>query len=249
MKYVHFEEIDSTNSYLKREYQNLDNLTFVSASFQTEGHGRYSRKWNANKGESLLFSVLIKDKRLIENFSHISMITAYVVAKFLERMQIKDVSIKWPNDVYVAGKKICGILLEGKIPEYIVIGVGINVLQEFFPNDLRHPATSIKLEGKNIPEINISALEQAIFEEFGNLFTNFDYNFDVYTEFLASHNYLKDKNVIIKQDNKEIKGTVVGLDSGCNLLIDQNKEIIKVNSGEIEVLWATKLIGFQRKVT
>ena len=128
MKHIHFEEIDSTNTYLKKEYQNLDNLTFVTADYQSSGHGRYDRKWSANKGDNVLLSYLIKDKNIIEHFSYMSMFTAVVIIKYLEDKGLTNVSIKWPNDVYVNGKKIAGILLEGNIPNYVVIGVGLKAV-------------------------------------------------------------------------------------------------------------------------
>ena len=148
MKYhhLHFEEIDSTNTYLKNSHKLLNNFTFVSTDYQSSGKGRNDRVWSSNPNENLMFSFLIKDSQLVKKYSALSIISACLIAELLESYQIKDVSIKWPNDVFIKDKKICGILLEGQILEYLVVGIGLNVNQKKFPEGLRRPATSMSLE-------------------------------------------------------------------------------------------------------
>ena len=84
MKQIHFEVINSTNTYLKENYTSLENFTFVSASFQNEGKGRLDRKWFSKKSENLLFSFLIKDRELLKKYKALSIGTATLVARFLE---------------------------------------------------------------------------------------------------------------------------------------------------------------------
>ena len=138
-KTIDFDVIDSTNLYLKQNYQNEDNFTFVSALFQNKGKGRNVRKWQSTSGDNLLFSLLIKDKNILKNYQCLSMLTATAIFKVLKSLSIENVSIKWPNDVYVNDKKICGILLEGisydNELKAIVIGVGLNVNENSFNND------------------------------------------------------------------------------------------------------------------
>ena len=232
MKHIHFEEIDSTNTYLKKEYQNLDNLTFVTSDYQSSGHGRFDRKWSANKGDNVLLSYLIKDKDIIEHFSYISMLTAVVIVKYLEDKGLKNVSIKWPNDVYVNGKKIAGILLEGNVPNYVVVGVGLNLNQSEFDNDLRHPATSLKLEK---PEYNSSSLveSQEIIYRFNSLWADFKGDWSMFDNFIKKHNYLLNKRIKVSNSVNVLEGIVEDIDSECNLLINIDKEIVKINTGEI----------------
>ena len=133
MKELFFETIDSTNTYLKQNYENLDNFTFVRADLQTSGRGRSSRKWLSKKGDNLLFSLLIKDKELINKYKALSINSAYLVLKILEEYGLKNLSLKWPNDIYVNGNKICGILLESVSKqeiECLIIGIGLNVNQK-----------------------------------------------------------------------------------------------------------------------
>ena len=108
MKHLHFEEIDSTNSYLKEEYQHYDNLTFVSSFFQTNGHGRNDRKWISNQSESILLSYLIKNKEYLNHFSYLSMFTAVLVVKYLENKGLKNVNIKYNS-------KVESIIKEGNV--------------------------------------------------------------------------------------------------------------------------------------
>ena len=112
MNKLHLNKIDSTNNYLKQNYKNLEDYTFVSADLQTNGKGRNEREWKSENGKNLLFSLLLLDKPLFKLYKDISIITAYSIIEALSKIGIKGLSLKWPNDVYVNGKKICGILLE-----------------------------------------------------------------------------------------------------------------------------------------
>ena len=82
---IHFDEIDSTNSYLKNSYKLLDNFTFASTDYQSHGKGRGDRVWQSNSGENLMFSFLIKDQSLMKKSAILSIMTAVEIAKELER--------------------------------------------------------------------------------------------------------------------------------------------------------------------
>ena len=134
MKELHFESVDSTNTYLKQNYNNLENFTFVSADNQTQGRGRNNRKW-ISSNDSLLFSLLLKDKKYFDYVNTISILSAYSIVQVLQDYGINNLSIKWPNDVYVNDSKISGILLESISStniECLIVGIGINVYQREF---------------------------------------------------------------------------------------------------------------------
>ena len=111
MREIYFESIDSTNTYLKQHYEELEDMCFVRTDYQSAGRGRKSRTWLAEKGESLLFSVLLKDEEVLKRYRELSVLSAYSVLEVLEGYGIGDLMIKWPNDVLVKERKICGILL------------------------------------------------------------------------------------------------------------------------------------------
>ena len=229
---LHFREIDSTNTYLKNTYKLLGNFTFVSTDYQSRGKGRNDRIWNSEPGENLMFSFLIKDENLIKQSPIISLLNAIEVAKVLETYKIKDVSIKWPNDVLINDKKVCGILAEGQLPDYMVVGIGLNVNQKTFPEGLRRPATSLCLELKK--DISIEELKEKLFPEIVNSLTNLDLNTSL--EYFRNHNYLLGKNVKAMFDNQEFIGEVVGIDDSFCLQIKARDILLHVDSGEIEIL-------------
>ena len=146
----HFNELDSTSAFLKRGRFSLRNFTFVSCDFQTNGHGRMGRTWVSPEGENLMFSVLIKDKALVNNFSSLSLCSAVSILKVLQKLELENVSIKWPNDIYVNGKKICGILLESVADNNqmssVIVGIGLNVNTTDFVGEYKTQPTSIALE-------------------------------------------------------------------------------------------------------
>ena len=234
MKYsqVHFKEIDSTNAYLKNAYPLLDNFTFASADYQSQGKGRNDRVWESNSGENLMFSLLIKDKALMEKFPILSILTAVEVAKVIERYGITNVSIKWPNDVIINDKKVCGILLEGQVPQYVVVGVGLNVNQKVFPEGLRRPATSLSLETKE--DIDIEELKNRLFT---NLVNNLsDLKVKECLNYFREHNYLLNKRVRALINNQVFIGKVVGIDDSFCLQVLANDMLLHIDSGEVEIL-------------
>ena len=230
--YIHFDEIDSTNSYLKNSYKLLDNFTFVSADYQSKGKGRNDRVWESIKGLNLMFSILIKDPKLLNESAFLSIMIAVEVSKLLERYNINNVSIKWPNDVLVNDKKICGILLEGQLPNYLVIGVGLNVNQKEFPVDLRRPATSMSNELDK--DIDVEVIKETLFP---NIISNFNkLDKDEYLSYFRKHNYLLNKRVKVNINHQLFIGEVIGIDDNFNIQILSNDLLLHVDSGELEIL-------------
>ena len=229
---LHFKEIDSTNSYLKNTYRLLDNFTFVSADYQSKGKGREDRVWQSESGENLVFSFLIKNEELMKRSAILSILTAVEVAKEIEKYGIDKVSIKWPNDVLIGDKKVCGILLEGQVPEYLVVGVGLNVNQKTFPEGLRRPATSLSLElTKNV---NIDELKERLFKSIVNSFSSL--KTEEYLDYFRNHNYLQNKRVRVLINNEPFIGEVVGIDDSFCLQILARDMLLHIDSGEIEIL-------------
>ena len=229
---VKFKQIDSTNNYLKNSYKLLNNFTFVVTDYQTNGKGRNDRVWSSEEGKNLMFSFLIKDQDLLKKFSALSIIGAVEVAKLLEDYQIKDVSIKWPNDVLIGDKKVCGILLEGQILEYLVVGIGLNVNQKVFPEGLRRPATSLSLEANK--DFDINELEQKLFSNIVKDLSNLDE--EAILNYFRNHNYLLNKRVEVLVNDQPFIGEVIGIDANYFLQIKTSDMLLHIDSGEIEIL-------------
>ena len=230
--YLHFDEINSTNDYLKNSYKLLNDLTFVSAGYQSHGKGRNDRLWVSEPNKNLMLSLLIKNQNIINKFSSLSIFAAVAIAKLLESYQVKNISIKWPNDVFVGDKKVCGILLEGQVPEYVIMGVGLNVNQKIFPNNLRRPATSLSLELKK--ELNIEEIKEKLF---GDIVKDLlDYQENRYLEYFKEHNYLLNKRVRVIVNDHPFIGEVVGIDDNFFLQVRTSDMLLHIDSGEIEIL-------------
>ena len=231
-KQFHFKELDSTSSFLKRNYNKLSNLTFVSADFQTDGHGRMGRSWESTSSNNLMFSFLIKDKEIIDKFDSLSLSTAVAVYKTLDKYNLTNISIKWPNDVYVNDKKISGILLESisKSNDIIclVIGIGVNLNQESF-NTLT--ATSYYLESSN--KININLFKKSLYKNIKQMIKDLKNNDSSYLDIIREHNYLKNKEVYADINNKKELVTVLDINSDNTIKIKLNDTIFNLRSGEI----------------
>lgn len=191
MNRIHFDKIDSTNSYLKREFSKLPSFTFIDSNYQSEGRGRLGRQWDSKPNENLMFSILLKEKEFIDKFESISLLIGVSVLKTLKSLDVEDVSIKWPNDVYVKGKKICGILLESVNLECLIIGIGLNVNQKDF-NNLN--ATSIHVE-KNEP-YSIDDVKDALYDQIIKDLNELKTGSSKYLDTVNKFNYLENKKVL-----------------------------------------------------
>lgn len=147
---IHLKTVDSTNKYAMHRVQNknAEHGTVILADYQTEGKGQGRNKWTSEKDANLLFSIIVKlDFLSATKQFYLSMAVANGLSVFLRR-HIQNVLIKWPNDIFIVNKKVSGILIEntimGNYLNYSVIGVGINVNQKDFPEELPD-ATSLYL--------------------------------------------------------------------------------------------------------
>ena len=142
-----FKSLDSTNEEARRHISDIDNLSVLSALEQTDGRGQRGNTWTSNAGENLMFSIVLKSPFLMaEDHFALNEIAALSVADFLSTYGIKA-EIKWPNDIYVGEKKICGILIEnsfrGKTISTSIIGIGLNINQRNFNVNLPNPTSMV----------------------------------------------------------------------------------------------------------
>lgn len=138
MKTLWLDTIDSTNSEALRRLPELEGGTVLAAREQTAGRGQRGNTWFTEPGKNLTFSIVLKDLSLsAPEAIRLNYLTSVAVASFLEVKGVKA-DIKWPNDIYVRGRKICGMLLENTLGPggqllASVIGIGININQKEFP--------------------------------------------------------------------------------------------------------------------
>lgn len=233
MQFIEFDTIDSTNTYLKDNWEQLEDLTFVSTLEQTAGRGRNQRKWLSPKGENMMFSVLIKDRDLLNRYRYLSMLSALTVIDALEHFVVKDLMIKWPNDVYVRDRKICGILLEGVSREQlecVIIGIGVNVNQKVFTDDYLNEPTSVIREIGQVTDLN--EFRTAVYwKMIGNL-QLLKEGHDFHQE-IMKRDYLKGRKVYAEINGEKAEVEVTGINEDCSLgIIWQNRKM-NIDSGEI----------------
>ena len=150
---IYFNEIDSTNSYLKSHQELLQQQGLVvRTDMQTSGRGRASRKFVSLPGKNLTFSVVLHPQKPASEIQIYSLLASVVVARVLENY-VNSIRLKWPNDVIVRGKKICGILLETiNIPKQnfpiLIMGIGLNTKGTYkdYPDDLKKIVTTLEFE-------------------------------------------------------------------------------------------------------
>ena len=161
--------LDSTNNEAKRAFGALDNMSVIAAVLQTAGRGRGSHSWVSAEGENLTFSLVMKFREGMLPASEAVRITHLATVSVCDLLLEEGVEprIKWPNDIWVGEEKICGILIEnvldGQYIEASIIGIGLNINEEGWPDYLPNPVSLKDLTGK---EYDIHAELEAFYKIF-----------------------------------------------------------------------------------
>lgn len=238
---VNYKEIDSTNLEAARlAMDGAAEGTLVVSKVQTAGRGRRGRQWDSPEGEAIYMSLVLRPQTTADKISGITLVMALSVAQALERIGVKGSRIKWPNDIVLEGKKLCGILTElhmesGSISD-VIVGVGVNVNQESFSPEITDIATSIfAVTGQKIEkEILIDAVMKA-----------FERNYDIYQQTYDMTNLIEDYHAFLANRNQKVrvldpKGEYEGIALGINLrgelLVSKQDDTIEtVYAGEVSV--------------
>lgn len=163
-----YREVSSTNSIAQHmaQFGALDGTIVMSMS-QKAGMGRMKRQWSCPPSKGILMSMVLRPELLIQFVPQLTLLCGVVVADTIRKVTGCAAGIKWPNDIVINGKKVCGILAQSSFargaPSHVIVGVGINVNQTTnqFPLDCRETSTSLRLElGQNVSRFKI--LEQFI---------------------------------------------------------------------------------------
>ncbi len=233
--------VDSTNNKAKELAEaGAADGTVVFAEKQTMGKGRRGRAWSHEAGKAIAVSLILKPDIVPENAPKITLIMGLAVCKTLREQCGADAKIKWPNDIIINGKKVCGILTEmtteDEYIKYVICGAGINVGQESFPEELERLATSVYIETGR------SFLRKDIIK---TLLKNFE---DYYMNFISNKNFMEFIEAYKKYcinigrpiraiyENKEVRGTGIDVNSSGELImLDENGNEITLRSGEVSV--------------
>jgi len=235
--FIWVEEIDSTNEELKRlAAADAAHGTVLCADYQTNGKGRRGRTWDSPKGDNIYLSILLRPELEAEHASMLTLIGALAVADSIEETTGAECQIKWPNDLVLGNKKVCGILTEMSTGpdgiQYVIVGIGINVNRNIFPDEIAHMASSIE-KGQGREAIIASLLFH--FEE--KYHTFLDYKnlapfLSEYNERLCSIG----RQVQILSGGEGVIRTSHGIDEeGALIVSDEDGKEEKIISGEVSV--------------
>lgn len=235
----YFETIDSTNLEAKRRALESENAQgIIIASEQQSGKGRLGRQWASENHAGLWMSLLIKPDVPPESASCITLVAASSMCKAIEQTTKLKVGIKWPNDLVINGKKCCGILTEMSAElnhlHYIVLGIGVNIGQLNFDEDIRDKATSLALEGAKVSskELLIGFLDA--FSEDYHRFLKMD--MAPIITYHKSHSVTLNKEIIVASSTGSKIAQAVDLaEDGSLIIINQNGQLENVLSGEVSV--------------
>lgn len=241
-KEIAYKEVTtSTNADVRKMAEDgAENGLLVVADGQTLGKGRRGRMWESPKGTNLYFSMLLKPDFSPDKASMVTLVAAYSVAKVIRENTGLDAKIKWPNDIVVNKKKVCGILTEMSMERdyihHIVVGIGINVNEEEFPTEIADMATSLKKEyGSVISRANLLSDILLQFEKDYLTFwaaENLAPLADEYNKLLVNKGAL----VKVLDPKGEFSGIAGGItDEGMLIVFKENGQIEKVYAGEVSV--------------
>lgn len=236
----YFDVTDSTNAQAKSLGEgDAPNGTLVVADKQESGRGRRGRSFESPAGTGIFMTLLLKPEIEPQNASMLTLVAALAVAKGMEHMVELPVQIKWPNDIIVHGKKVCGILTEMSAQmdyvNYIVIGIGINVSNEDFPEEIKDVATSIYLEsGKRI---NRAMLIEKIWEEFEAYYELYEKTQDLSKLVKEYDSYLvnRGQKVRVLDPREPYEGKAMGITDRGELIVDTWEARRLVSAGEVSV--------------
>jgi len=234
-----FDIVDSTNTLLrKKAEEGAKEKTVVISAQQTSGRGRMGRSFYSPNDSGIYMSILLRPNLDVKDAVLVTTCAAVCVCRAIEKLCKVKAEIKWVNDIFISGKKVCGILTEAAVnlesskPDYVVLGIGLNLYKpkNDFPDDLKNIATAL-FKDKETAENNKNRLVAEILNCF----------FDEY-ELLSQRNYYneyKERMFLIGKKARVLSANeyiaqVVDIDENFSLIVqNENNEIIKLNSGEV----------------
>ncbi len=237
----HSIEVTSTNDLAKEmAVEGADEGTIIISETQIRGRGRLGRKWLSPRG-GIWFSVILRPEISTGEIQKLTFVAALAVAKTVIKNLKLEAQIKWPNDVLVNNKKVCGILTEVKssndVIDFVIVGIGINANVDVkrFPENLKMSITSLKEEMKK--EISREKLLLALLEELEYYYKAFkQHKFDLILEEWKSLTNTLNAYVEVSRLDKKVQGLAVDVDQDGALLIKlEDGNIIRIISGDVHI--------------
>ncbi|MFS1701983.1 bifunctional biotin--[acetyl-CoA-carboxylase] ligase/biotin operon repressor BirA [Alteromonas sp. AMM-1] len=230
--------IESTNTELKEGSTPRANGDVILAEIQTAGRGRHGRQWLAPVGGSLTMSMYWRFNDGYQSMAGLSLLVGIAVCQALKDCGLDDARLKWPNDVYLYGKKLAGVLIEveGQLgaPADSIIGIGLNVTVPENEFDVGQP--HIDMSQVLGAEINRNDVAARIIEQLWTLLPAFTQRgFEPFVSDWQELDWFADRTVVIKAGNKRISGINRGIDASGALLLETSDGITRFHGGEVSL--------------
>lgn len=222
---------DSTNTRAIKISESVAGTILAASEEQTNGKGRQGKSFYSPAGSGVYFSLVIHPRGELSDIVCATSAAAVAVAKSIEEMTDLDPRIKWVNDIYVDGKKVCGILVQSIIRNGVLdglcIGIGVNISTKDFPEDFRLRAGAL---GKEIDR-NIFVAKVA------KKLIDFSQNIDdkSYLDYYRKKSCVIGKEIRFYENNIEHFAEAIGIDDNAHLIVNENGKIKELSSGEITV--------------
>lgn len=234
-----FDVIDSTNTAAKRmAAEGAVHGTVVIAEHQTAGRGRLGRSFHSPDAKGIYLSVVLRLGCDIATAALTTPAAAVGVARAINRVTGLEPQIKWVNDVYLGGRKVCGILTEasmevsGGVPAFLILGIGINVEQAVFPEELRPIVTAIS-EHTDAP-LDRNELIAALLNELDILLSSLSSR-----EFMEEYRFrslLIGKEINVLRPDQTIPATAESINDDGHLIVRlEDGTLLTLSSGEVSV--------------
>ncbi|WP_071026421.1 biotin--[acetyl-CoA-carboxylase] ligase [Peptoniphilus raoultii] len=233
-----YDEIDSTNTEAKRLLysENIRHFTLLASDYQAAGRGRTGKSFKSYRGTGLYYSIILRPKDNFD-FSYFDLITvrsAVSVVKAIKDLTEKDAAIKWVNDIYIDGKKVCGILseldadFETKTVSSIIIGIGINLK---YPDHLDDDLKNI------FGALDTNILKNQILAKLVNEFYLNYYKAptDEILKYYKDHSLVLGKKVTYEINGEKREGLALDVNDKGNLIVERNGEKEILSSGEVSI--------------
>lgn len=230
-----YKTIDSTNTQMKKLAINGGkNHSVIVSEEQSAGRGRFGRSFYSPAQKGVYMSVLLKTGDSLQNATMITIKTAVAVRRAIAKLYDIEVAIKWVNDLYYRGKKVCGILseaisdFESGMIEAIISGIGINVSTDNFPLEIASIATSLGLQEAN--------RNQFIAEILNQLFAIIDEDFKLVLNEYRMASCVLHKQITFNQKGEQFTGLVREINDLGNLVVSSNGAEMVLTAGEVSII-------------
>lgn len=237
---TYLKTVGSTNSYAKKMADQIKNGALVISDEQTGGRGRLGRNWVSPPATGIWMSLILMPDIAPYEASKITQIAAAAVTKALALTTGMEFAIKWPNDILLNGKKVCGILTEMSAElnsiNYLIVGIGINVNMDVFPDEIKEIATSLRIESGK--QHRRHAIVAEILKQFEALYKDFltTKSMEKALVICRLKSAVLGKNVRIIKKNQTMEAKAIDISSDGELIIEKSDgQQERIFSGEVSV--------------